>query len=52
MTHQEELSLDTEGHADMHDLTQSVEGIVAESGVRVGVFNVFNSATCQGSWTG
>ena len=42
MTHQQELSLDTVGHADMHDLTQSVESIVAESGVRTGVVNVFN----------
>jgi len=42
MTYQEELSLDTEGHADMHDLTRSVESIVADSGVRAGVVNVFN----------
>ena len=42
MTHQEELVLDTAGHADMHDLTASVEGIVADSGVRTGVVNVFN----------
>ena len=42
MTHQEELSLDTAGHADMHDLTRSVENIVVESGVRTGVVNVFN----------
>jgi secondary thiamine-phosphate synthase enzyme len=42
MTYQEELSLDTAGHADMQDLTASVEGIVATSGVRTGVVNVFN----------
>ena len=42
MTHQEELTLDTAGHADMHDLTQSVEAIVVESGVRTGMVNVFN----------
>jgi secondary thiamine-phosphate synthase enzyme len=42
MTYQEELSLDTEGHADMQDLTRSVESIVADSGVRAGVVNVFN----------
>lgn len=42
MTHQEELSLDTAGHADMHDLTRSVENIVVVSGVRTGVVNVFN----------
>ena len=42
MTYQEELSLDTAGHADMHDLTASVEGIVAESGVLAGVVNVYN----------
>ena len=42
MTHQEELVLDTAGHADMHDLTASVEGIVAESGVCTGMVNVFN----------
>ena len=42
MTHQEELTLDTAGHSDMHDLTRSVESIVVESGVRTGVVNVFN----------
>jgi secondary thiamine-phosphate synthase enzyme len=42
MTHQEELALDTAGHADMHDLTRSVEEIVTASGVRTGVVNVFN----------
>jgi secondary thiamine-phosphate synthase enzyme len=42
MTHQEELSLDTAGHADMHDLTHSVESIVVQSGVRTGMVNVFN----------
>jgi len=42
MTHQQELTVATEGHADMHDLTQPVEGIVAESGVRTGMVNVFN----------
>ena len=42
MTHQQELTIDTEGHADMHDLTQSVESLVAESRIRTGVVNVFN----------
>jgi secondary thiamine-phosphate synthase enzyme len=42
MTYQQELTVDTAGHADMHDLTQAVEGIVVESGVRTGVVNVFN----------
>jgi len=52
MTYQEELSLDTEGHADMHDLTRSVESIVADSGVRAGVVNVFNigSTGAVGAW--
>ena len=42
MTHQQQISLRTRGHADMHDLTASVAKIVTESRVKTGTVNVFN----------
>ncbi len=42
MTHQQQISLRTRGHADMHDLTAAVAKIVAESRVKTGTVNVFN----------
>ncbi len=42
MTHQERLAVATKGHGDMHDLTAAVEAMVAASGVRTGMVNVFN----------
>lgn len=42
MTHQDEISLHTRGHGDMHDLTHQVAKIVAASGVKTGIVNVFN----------
>ena len=41
MVHQKQLSLSTRGHGDMHDLTDQVAAVVAESGVRTGVVHVF-----------
>ncbi len=41
MTYQQDLTIDSRGHRDMHDLTDSLEGIVARSGVRTGLANVF-----------
>jgi secondary thiamine-phosphate synthase enzyme len=42
MTHQEQISLTTKGHGDMHDLTGQVAGVVEASGIQTGVVNVFN----------
>jgi secondary thiamine-phosphate synthase enzyme len=42
MVHQEEISIRTKGHGDMHDLTEKVGAIVAASGMRSGLVNVFN----------
>jgi secondary thiamine-phosphate synthase enzyme len=42
MTHQDQISIRTAGHGDMHDLTPQVTNIVAESGLQTGTVNVFN----------
>jgi secondary thiamine-phosphate synthase enzyme len=42
MVFQEQLSVATSGHGDMHDLTEQVAAIVARSHVRTGVVHVFN----------
>jgi secondary thiamine-phosphate synthase enzyme len=41
MTYQQQLSLLTNGHGHMHDLTAQVAEIVAESGIKTGLVNVF-----------
>jgi secondary thiamine-phosphate synthase enzyme len=41
MVFQRQLSLKTRGHGDMHDLTEEVNGVVRESGIRTGVAHVF-----------
>lgn len=40
--HQDSFSLETAGHRDMHDVTDRVARIVAQSGVRTGTVQVFN----------
>ena len=42
MIHQEQISLRTSGHGDMHDITERVSAIIAASGIRRGTVNVFN----------
>jgi secondary thiamine-phosphate synthase enzyme len=42
MTHQSELRLETQGHGDMHDLTDDVDRVVADSGIATGLVHVFN----------
>jgi secondary thiamine-phosphate synthase enzyme len=42
MVFQEQLTIATSGHGDMHDLTEKVAGIVTRSKVRTGVAHVFN----------
>ena len=42
MVFQEQLTVSTRGHGDMHDLTESVTSIVMRSKVRTGIVHVFN----------
>ncbi|HET9789779.1 MAG TPA: secondary thiamine-phosphate synthase enzyme YjbQ [Candidatus Angelobacter sp.] len=42
MVHQEQISLHTKGHADMHDITANVAAIVANSGISAGTAHIFN----------
>ncbi len=42
MVHQENLSIETHGHRDMHDITDLVAQVVARSGIETGVVHVFN----------
>jgi secondary thiamine-phosphate synthase enzyme len=42
MAYQQQISVHTRGHGDMHDLTDKVGAIVAASGVQTGTVNVFN----------
>ncbi|HEU5414746.1 MAG TPA: secondary thiamine-phosphate synthase enzyme YjbQ [Candidatus Angelobacter sp.] len=42
MVHQEQISLHTKGHADMHDITGNVAAIIVNSGVRTGTAHIFN----------
>ncbi|HKF21332.1 MAG TPA: secondary thiamine-phosphate synthase enzyme YjbQ [Candidatus Angelobacter sp.] len=42
MKNQQEFSIKTKGHGDMHDLTQQIAAFVTSSGVQTGIANVFN----------
>jgi len=42
MTHQQQISLTSKGHGDMHDLTEQVAAVVDASGIKAGVVNVFS----------
>lgn len=42
MVFQEQLTVPTSGHGDMHDLTAQVAGVVARAKVRTGIVHVFN----------
>ena len=42
MVKQEQFTLSTRGHGDMHDLTTRVADIVARSKIRTGIVHVFN----------
>ena len=48
MVHQDELSLRTSGHGDMHDLTEGVARVVRASGIRTGTVHVFNIGSTAG----
>ena len=45
MTFQEQLSLHTRGHGDLHDLTDDIAGVVERSRIMTGIAHVF----CVGS---
>jgi secondary thiamine-phosphate synthase enzyme len=42
MTYQRQITLSTRGHRDMHDLTEQVRRIIAESRVQTGLVQLFN----------
>ena len=42
MTYQQQISIRSTGHGHMHELTDQVATIVADSGIRTGTVNVFN----------
>jgi len=41
MVFQEQMTLQTSGHGDMHDLTPRVQALVGKSGVKTGIAHVF-----------
>ena len=45
MSYQQQISLSTQGHGDMHDITEQVAAVVSSSGVRTGIVNVFNTGS-------
>ncbi|HTS67167.1 MAG TPA: secondary thiamine-phosphate synthase enzyme YjbQ [Candidatus Acidoferrales bacterium] len=42
MTCQQQISIATAGHGDMHDITQQLAAIVSSSGIQTGTVHVFN----------
>jgi thiamine phosphate synthase YjbQ (UPF0047 family) len=42
MTFQQQITVRTCGHGDMHDLTGKVSAAVAASGTQTGIVNIFN----------
>jgi secondary thiamine-phosphate synthase enzyme len=42
MVHQEQFTVSTSGHRDIHNITDAVSRIVADSGIRTGTVQVFN----------
>jgi secondary thiamine-phosphate synthase enzyme len=42
MTYQQQISITTKGHGDMHDLTDQVARVVSSSAIQTGTVNVFN----------
>lgn len=51
MTFQEQITIATRGHGDMHDLTDQVAEIVHSSGLKVGTANIFNVGSTAGVGT-
>ena len=42
MVHQEEIQIRTTQHGEMHDLTEQIGSVVARSGIRTGLVQIFN----------
>ena len=42
MAYQKHLALETGGHGDLHDLTDEVNAVVQQSGIRTGLAHIFN----------
>ena len=42
MVYQGQITLSTDGHGDMYDITQQVNQVVQESGLQVGMAHIFN----------
>jgi secondary thiamine-phosphate synthase enzyme len=42
MSYQKQISIHTNGHRDMHDITDEIAEAVSSSGVKTGIVNVFN----------
>jgi secondary thiamine-phosphate synthase enzyme len=42
MVYQKQFTIQTQGHRAMHDLTEAVNRVVAESRIQIGVANVFH----------
>lgn len=42
MVYREEISIETAGHRDMHEITKRVEAIAVRSGITSGIVHVFN----------
>ena len=42
MTYQQQISLSTKSHGDVHDLTEQVAAIASSSGIKTGLVHVFN----------
>jgi secondary thiamine-phosphate synthase enzyme len=42
MPYQKQISIQTKGHGDMHDITDEVARAVVSAGVKTGLVNVFN----------
>lgn len=42
MSYQQEITITTKGHGDMHDITEEVGRAVNASGVQTGIVNIFN----------
>ena len=42
MTYQQQISISTKSHGDMHDLTEQVAAIVNSSGIKTGLMHIFN----------
>ena len=42
MPYQKQISIQTKGHGDMHDITDEVAAAVSSSGIKTGIANIFN----------